>query len=87
MRSGPRVAAPTSRGVYLLASRRNGTLFLGVTSNLSQRVWYHESDLVEGFTQRYGAHTLVWYDGHDTMESATAREKAIKGWKRVWKFY
>ena len=71
--------------VYLLASIRNGTLYLGVTSNLIQRVWQHKSDLAEGFTKRYGVHTLVWYEGHDTMESAIAREKAIKGWKRVWK--
>ena len=71
--------------VYLLASRRNGTLYLGVTSNLIQRVWQHKSDLAEGFIRRYGVHTLVWYEGHGTMESAIAREKAIKGWKRVWK--
>jgi len=71
--------------VYLLASRRNGTLYVGVTSNLTQRVWQHKGDLTQGFTQRYGVHTLVWYEGHDTMESAIAREKAIKGWKRAWK--
>ena len=71
--------------VYPLASRRNGTLFVGVTSNLTQRVWQHKSDLTKGFTRRYGVHTLVWYEGHDTMESAIAWEKAIKGWKRSWK--
>jgi len=71
--------------VYLLANRRNGTLYLGVTSNLAQRVWQHKGDLAEGFTKRYGVHTLVWYEGHETMESAIAREKAIKGWKRAWK--
>ena len=71
--------------VYLLASRRNGTLYLGVTSNLTQRVWQHNGDLAEGFTKRYGVHTLVWHEGHDTMKSAIAREKAIKGWKRAWK--
>ena len=71
--------------VYLLTSRRNGTLYLGVTSNVTQRVWQHKSDLAQGFTQRYGVHTLVWYEGHDTMESAIAREKTIKGWKRAWK--
>ena len=58
---------------------------MGVTSNLAQRVWQHKSDLVEGFTKRYGVHTLVWYEVHATMESAIAREKAIKEWKRAWK--
>ena len=71
--------------VYLLASRQNGTLYVGVTSNLTQRVWQHKSDLAQGFTQRYGVHALVWYEAHDTMESAIAREKAIKGCKRTWK--
>ena len=71
--------------VYLLASGRNGTLYVGVTSNLTQRVWQHKNDLTKGFTQRYGVHTLVWYEGHDTMENAIVREKAIKGWKRAWK--
>ncbi|MCL7743482.1 GIY-YIG nuclease family protein [Guyparkeria hydrothermalis] len=71
--------------VYLLASRRNGTLYVGVTSNLPQRVWQHQNDLVEGFTSRYGVHTLVWYETHPTMEGAIAREKAIKKWRRVWK--
>ncbi len=58
---------------------------VGVTSNLRKRIWQHKSDLAEGFTQRYGVHTLVWYEAHDTMVSAIAREKAIKGWKRAWK--
>ena len=71
--------------VYLLASRRNGTLYVGVTSNLTQRVWQHKNALVEGFTERYGVHTLVWYEAHGTMRSAIAREKAMKGWKRAWK--
>ncbi|MFQ6027887.1 MAG: GIY-YIG nuclease family protein [Dehalococcoidia bacterium] len=71
--------------VYLLASKRNGTLYLGVTSNVAQRVWQHKSRLVEGFTKRYGVHMLVWYEVHTTMESAIAREKTMKGWKRAWK--
>ena len=71
--------------VYILASKRNGTLYLGVTSNLVQRIWQHKNDLVEGFTKRYGVHTLVWFEGHESMESAIARENAIKEWKRVWK--
>jgi putative endonuclease len=71
--------------VYILASRRNGTLYVGVTSNLVQRVWEHKSDLVEGFTKRYGVHTLVWFEQHGSMDSAIAREKALKEWKRSWK--
>ncbi|MDG4866474.1 GIY-YIG nuclease family protein [Guyparkeria sp. 1SP6A2] len=71
--------------VYLLASRRNGTLYVGVTSDLVKRVWQHRNDLVEGFTRRYGVHTLAWYETHPTMEGAIAREKAIKKWNRAWK--
>ena len=71
--------------VYILASKRNGTLYVGVTSNLVQRIWQHKNDYVEGFTKRYGLHTLVWFEAHESMESAIAREKAIKEWKRVWK--
>ncbi|HER33952.1 MAG: GIY-YIG nuclease family protein [Halothiobacillaceae bacterium] len=71
--------------VYLLANRRYGTLYVGVTSNLVQRVWQHKNDLVEGFTRRYGVHTLVWYEAHPTIEGAIAREKAIKKWQRAWK--
>lgn len=71
--------------VYILASRRNGTLYTGVTSNLIQRVWQHKNDLVEGFTKKYGVHTLVWIESHETMESAISREKAIKEWQRAWK--
>ena len=71
--------------VYLLASRRNGTLYVGVTSDLVKRVWEHKENLVDGFTKRYGVHTLVWYERHDSMEVAIRREKTIKGWKRRWK--
>ena len=71
--------------VYPLARRRNGTLYVGVTSNLTQRVWQHKNGMVEGFTKRYGVHRLVWYEVHGTIESAIAREKAIKEWKRGWK--
>ena len=66
--------------VYILASKRKGTLYLGVTSNLVQRIWQHKNDYVEGFTKRYGVHTLVWFEPHESMESAIAREKAIKEW-------
>jgi putative endonuclease len=69
----------------MLASKRNGTLYTGVTSNLLKRVWEHKNNLVEGFTSKYGVHTLVWYELHHTMDSAIQREKAIKNWKRVWK--
>jgi putative endonuclease len=71
--------------VYILASQRNGTLYVGVTSNLVQRVWQHKCDLVEGFTKKYAVHTLVWFEAHETMESAINREKTIKGWHRAWK--
>lgn len=71
--------------VYILSSQRNGTLYIGVTSNLVQRVWEHRNDFVEGFTKRYGVHILVWYEVHDTMESAITRERALKKWNRAWK--
>ena len=71
--------------VYILASRRNGTLYIGTTSNLVQRVWQHKNEVAGGFTERYGVTTLVWYEGHETMLSAIAREKQLKEWKRAWK--
>jgi len=71
--------------VYILASRRNGTLYTGVTSSLAERIWQHKNDVTEGFTKRHGVHLLVWYELYDTMESAIRREKAIKEWKREWK--
>jgi putative endonuclease len=71
--------------VYLLASGRNGTLYVGVTSNLVSRVWVHKQEQIDGFTKRYGVHTLVWYEVHESMDSAIQREKAIKEWKRRWK--
>jgi putative endonuclease len=71
--------------VYILANRRNGTLYVGVTSNLPGRIWQHRNDADEGFTSRYGVHVLVWFEVHETMESAIVREKAVKEWKRAWK--
>lgn len=71
--------------VYLLASQRNGTLYVGVTSNLVRRVWQHKEGLAEGFTRKYGVKLLVWYEQHETMVSAITREKAIKEWQRTWK--
>ena len=71
--------------VYILASKRNGTLYIGVTSDLLKRVWEHKNDFVEGFTKRHGVHRLVWYEVHESMESAITREKALKKWRRAWK--
>ena len=71
--------------VYIMASKRNGTLYTGVTSNLIQRVWQHKNNLIEGFTKRYNVHLLVWYEIHNEMNSAIVREKQIKEWKREWK--
>ena len=71
--------------VYILASERNGTLYIGVTSDLVKRIWEHKSDFVEGFTKQHQVHTLVWYEVHENMESAITREKQLKEWKRQWK--
>ncbi len=71
--------------VYILASKQNGTLYTGVTSDLIKRVWQHKNKICDGFTKRYGVHRLVWYEPHGTMISAIAKEKAIKEWKRAWK--
>ena len=71
--------------VYILASRRNGTLYVGVTSDLTQRVYAHRNDLTEGFTKKYGVHMLVYFEECDERESAIRREKQIKEWKRRWK--
>ena len=71
--------------VYLLASRRNGTLYAGVTSNLLARVHQHRSGAVRGFTRDYEVKLLVWFELHATMESAIAREKRVKKWNRAWK--
>ena len=71
--------------VYILASQRNGTLYVGVTSRLVQRVWQHREHFVPGFTSKYMVSLLVWYELHPTMRSAITREKAIKEWRRKWK--
>lgn len=71
--------------VYILASERNGTLYIGVTSDLIKRVWQHKESLADGFTKKYGVKMLVWYEQHETMESAIAKEKAMKKWLRKWK--
>ena len=81
------MGAPLNKqpAVYILASKRNGTLYIGVTSDLIKRVWEHKNNKEAGFTKRYAVHLLVWYELHDNMESAIIREKQLKNWKREWK--
>lgn len=71
--------------VYIMASKRNGTLYIGVTSDLVARAWQHREHLVEGFTKKYSVNQLVWYELHPTMDSAITREKQLKKWNRQWK--
>ena len=71
--------------VYMLASRRNGTLYIGVSNNVLRRSWEHRNALVEGFTKKYGVHILVWYEVHNHINDAIAREKQLKRWNRAWK--
>jgi putative endonuclease len=71
--------------VYLLASQKHGTLYVGVTSNLLGRVYQHKTDVVRGFTRRYHVHLLVWFECYDDPLTAIAREKEIKKWRREWK--
>ena len=71
--------------VYILTNERNGTLYIGVTSDLVKRIWEHKNNLVEGFMKRYSVHHLVWYELHENMTSAIEWEKNLKEWKRAWK--
>jgi putative endonuclease len=71
--------------VYIIASRRNGTLYIGVTSNLVARVWQHKTKAVPGFTSRYGRDRLVYFEIHGTAEAAITREKQMQEWRRAWK--
>lgn len=71
--------------VYILASKRNGTLYIGVTSNLVKRIWEHKNDLAEGFTQKYNIHFLVYFEQHQYIDQAILREKQLKKWRRKWK--
>nr|WP_322964377.1 GIY-YIG nuclease family protein [Sphingomonas sp. SGZ-02] len=71
--------------VYIMASQRNGTIYIGVTSNLAQRVWQHREAVADGFTKRYGCKSLVWFEVADTMETAILREKQLKGGSRARK--
>ncbi len=71
--------------VYILASRRNGTLYVGVTSDLVKRTWQHKNAAIEGFTRRYSVHRLVYFELHQNMYQAITREKKLKKWNRAWK--
>ena len=71
--------------VYIMASRRNGTLYIGVTNDLVRRVYEHKHDLVEGFTDQYRVHKLVYWEATENVEAAIEREKQLKKWKRQWK--
>ncbi len=71
--------------VYILASKRNGTLYIGVTNDLSRRLAEHKNKLISGFTAKYNVHTLVYYESTSDINSAISREKQIKEWKRIWK--
>jgi putative endonuclease len=71
--------------VYILASKRNGTLYIGMTNNLLKRIDQHKNDLVEGFTEKYGVHRLVYYEQFHHVEDAINREKQLKKWNRHWK--
>jgi len=71
--------------VYILSSKRNGTLYVGVTSDLIGRIWQHRTDEIEGFTKQYGVHVLVYFEFYSAMEDAIQREKRVKRWRRAWK--
>jgi putative endonuclease len=84
-RGRARGVSPLSFFVYILASRRNGTLYIGMTDDLVRRVWQHRIGLIAGFTKEYGVKMLVWYELHETRESAFQRERQLKKWNRAWK--
>ena len=71
--------------VYILASQRNGTLYIGSTTNLKQRIWQHKNDLIKGFTSKYQVHQLVYYEEHQNIGSMAQRERRLKEWQRKWK--
>ncbi len=71
--------------VYIMASKKNGTIYVGVTSDLIKRIYQHKNNLVEGFTKKYAVHRLVYYERHFSAESAIRREKRLKEWRRQWK--
>jgi putative endonuclease len=76
---------PKQPCVYILASQRNGTLYVGVTSDLVKRIWEHKNDAVDGFTKKYAVHILAFYELHADMMAAITREKQLKKWNRAWK--
>jgi len=71
--------------IYIMASKKNGTTYIGVTNNLPNRVWQHKNDVHEGFTKKYGVHSLVWYEETTDVYAAIKREKQMKKWRREWK--
>jgi len=71
--------------VYILASKKNGTLYIGVTSDLVKRIWQHKNHVVSGFTENHGVNRLVYFEQYDDMENAIYREKQLKTWNRAWK--
>ena len=71
--------------VYILASKKNGTLYIGVTNDLTKRVWEHKNKVADGFTKKYGVDKLVWFESTESIESAIQREKQLKNWHRQWK--
>lgn len=76
---------PGKAAVYILASGKHGTLYVGVTSNLPKRIWEHKNNIVAGFTERYNIHSLVYYELHGNIAEAIWREKRLKKWRRAWK--
>ena len=85
VKTGIQVKMSKQPAVYILASKPNGTLYTGVTSNLQKRAWQHTNDLTAGFTKQYAVHLLVYYELHDNMMSAITRDKQMKKWNRAWK--
>ena len=79
------MSQPRHYYVYIIASRRNGTLYTGVTNDLAKRAYQHRNDSIRGFSSRYGVHRLVWYELHHDIRAAIHREKCIKKWRRAWK--
>jgi putative endonuclease len=71
--------------VYIMASRRNGTIYIGSTADLPRRVWEHRNNVVQGFTSKYGCHLLVWFEAYGSLEEARLRECRMTEWKRAWK--
>ena len=71
--------------VYMLASKRNGTIYVGVTNDIGRRIWEHKNNVIDGFTKKYSIHLLVYYELHHTMPDAILREKQIEKWNRAWK--